>query len=429
MVEIAGNNMPCALTIAERIILHLARYSKNAADFEVPMEVSQDGIGEALRITRAHVAVEVKKLKEAGELTERVSHVRRSRSKRKVYFLTEQGEMRARNVVDYAARNGISIEPLLDIRKCKPAELMATLSEENRRDLSFASAFRRPFLRSALPESSVNLISEDENGMASLPAEFRAGVLAACSEQERRAANSFAADYWLQHNDYRERLFHLLQAGRVGEAEMLLAAKGMTLSANVDQETYQILLRIPLRKNRHTAAAASAIMEMAIAVGDMRGAEKSGQEMLAADPSLEAQVSAMNALAMLSAGRVAESIGPLRAASSQPGMNGARAKAALAHALAMSGKMEESRRMLDSIDLSQPHGEDAEVLLRIYSEIGSTDLLLKRPEDALRYLSKAMAMAGDIPRPALHRHLAETYAMLGLEDKVREHRRLSGRAP
>jgi tetratricopeptide (TPR) repeat protein len=393
------------------------------------MEVSQDGIGEALRITRAHVAVEVKKLKDAGELTERISHVRRSRSKRKVYFLTEQGEMRARNVVDYAARNGISIEPLLDIRKCRPAELMATLNEENRRDLSFASAFRRPFLRSALPESSVNLISEDGNGLASLPAEFRAGVLVACSEQERRAAHSFAADYWLQHNDYRERLFHLLQAGRVGEAEMLLAAKGMTLSANVDQETYQILLRIPLRKNRHTAAVASAIMEMAIALGDMRGAEKAGQEMLAADPSLDAQVSALNALAMLSAGRVAESIGPLRAASSLPGMNGARAKAALAHALASTGKTDDSRRMLDSIDLSHPHGEDAEVLLRIYSEIGSTYLLLKRPEDALRYLSKALAMAGDIPRPALHRQLAETYSMLGLEDKVREHRRLAGRAP
>jgi tetratricopeptide (TPR) repeat protein len=428
MVETAGNDMPCALTIAERIILHLARYSKNAADFEVPMEVSQDGIGEALRITRAHVAVEVKKLKDAGELTEKISHVRRSRSKRKVYFLTEQGEMRARNVIDYAARHGISIEPLLDIRKCRPGELMSTLTAENRRDLSFASAFRRPFLRSALPESSVNLIAEDEEGMAALPAEFRAGVLAACSEQERREAHSFAADYWLKHGQYGERLYHLLQAGRMGEAEMLLASKGILLSANVDQETYHILLRIPLRRNRHTLAAAGAVMEMAIALGDMRGAEKAGQEMLAADPSVEAQVSAMSALAMLAAGRVAESIAPLRNASSLPGINGARAKAGLAHALAATGKTDESRRVLESIDLSQ-HGEDAEMLLRIYSEIGSTYLVLKRPEDALRYLSKALAMAGDIPRPALHRQLAETYSMLGLEDKVREHRRLASKAP
>ena len=239
MVEPAVTNMPCALTIAERIILHLARYSKNAMDFESPMEVSQDGIGEALRITRAHVAVEVKKLKDSGEVSERVSHVRRGKSKRKVYFLTELGELKARNVIDYAARNNISVDPLLDIRKCKPTELLDSLSLEGRRDLTFAAAFRQSFRRDALPDSSVTLIAEDEEGLALLPADFRQGVLVSCTEAERRAAHSFAADYWLQKGDYGERLFHLLQAGRVSEAEMLLASKGLMLSANVDLDTYR----------------------------------------------------------------------------------------------------------------------------------------------------------------------------------------------
>jgi tetratricopeptide (TPR) repeat protein len=418
--------MPCALTIAERIILHLARYSKNAMDFESPMEVSQDGIGEALRITRAHVAVEVKKLKDSGEVSERVSHIKRGKSKRKVYFLTELGELKARNVVDYAARNNISIDPLLDIRKCKPAELLQSLSQEGRRDLSHAAAFRKPFRRDALPDSSITLISEDEQGYALLPVEFSKGVLASCTEAERRAAHSFAADYWLQKGDYGERLFHLLQAGRLSEAEMLLASKGSILSATVDKDTYQTLLRIPLRKGRYTVPAATAIMEMAITLGDLRGAEKGAQEMLAVDPSLALQADGLTGMALLSAGRVAESIAPLRRASALPGMSGIRVKASLAHALAASGRQEEARLLLESITASQPHGEDTEVLLRTYAEMGSTYLALRRPEDALRYLSKALAMAGDIPRPALHRSLAETYALLGLEDKVREHRRLAG---
>ena len=429
MVEQAVTNMPCALTIAERIILHLARYSKNAEDFESPMEVSQDGIGEALRITRAHVAVEVKKLKDSGEVSERISHVRRGKSKRKVYFLTELGELKARNVVDYAARNNIAIDPLLDIRKCKPTELLDSLSPEGRRDLSFAAAFRRPFRRAALPESSVTLIAEDELGMALLPQEFRLGVLASCSEMERRAAHSFAADYWLQQAEYGERLFHLVSASRLSEAEMLLASKGITLSANVDVETYQALLRIPLRKGRYTVPAAIAIMEMAITLGDMRGAEKGALELLASDPGLTLQADAYRGMALLGAGRVAECIAPLRRAATLSGMISMRVKASLAHALAEAGQLQESQRLLESMNGPQLHGEDTEVLLRTYAEMGAAYLAMRKPEDALRYLSKALAMAGDVPRPALHRQLAEVYTLLNLEDKAREHRRLATSPP
>jgi tetratricopeptide (TPR) repeat protein len=133
-------------------------------------------------------------------------------------------------------------------------------------------------------------------------------------------------------------------------------------------------------------------------------------------------------MAMLSAGRIAESIAPLRRTSSLPGMSGQRVKASLAHALAAAGQLDEARLLLESMSSSQPHGEDTEVLLRTYAEMGTAYLILRHPEDALRYLSKALAMAGGIPRPALHRSLAETYSRLGLEDKAREHRRLAGPA-
>jgi tetratricopeptide (TPR) repeat protein/DNA-binding MarR family transcriptional regulator len=427
MVEEAVTNMPCALTIAERIVLHLARYSKNAADFEVPMEVSQDGIGEALRISRAHVAVEIKKLKDSGEVSERISHVRRGKSKRKVYFLTDQGEAKARVVTEYASRNNISVDPLLDIRKCRPAELMASLSEEGRRDLSFAAAFRRPFLRAALPDSSVTLVPEDEQGMAVLPADFRAGVLASCSEVERRAAHSFAADYWLKRSEYGERLHHLLQAGRTGEAEMLLASKGLALSACVDAGTYRELRATRLRRNRYLVPSLAAEIEMAIALGDAKGAEAIGRELIDADAGMGPQVAAWVGMAALASGDVAGSIAPLRVGC--PGMLGARSKASLARALAATGNRSEALRILEGLELPQAHAEDVEQLLRTYAEIGSAYGALDRHEDALRYQSKALAMAGETRRPALHRSIAETYAAMGLEEKAREHRRLAAKAP
>ena len=124
--------MATPITVGERIVLHLAQYSKHMNDFDAPFEVSQDGIGEALRISRAHAAIELKKLKEAGTVTERIAHIKAGPVKRKVYFLTEAGEAKARDLKDFANRQGIELSPLLDLRKCKGEELWAQLNPDSR---------------------------------------------------------------------------------------------------------------------------------------------------------------------------------------------------------------------------------------------------------------------------------------------------------
>ncbi len=142
--------MATPITVGERIVLHLAQYTKHSNDFDAPFEVSQDGIGEALRISRAHAAIELKKLKEAGTVTERIAHIRAGPVKRKVYFLSEAGESKARNLKDFASRQGIEISPLLDLKKCKGEDLWVQLNPESRSLMAKAAVFRKPFQRSAL---------------------------------------------------------------------------------------------------------------------------------------------------------------------------------------------------------------------------------------------------------------------------------------
>ncbi|HOL07627.1 MAG TPA: hypothetical protein PKX44_05065 [Methanomassiliicoccaceae archaeon] len=83
--------MAITLTVGERILFHLLQYSKYIDSFDAPIDITQDGIAAALRISRAHAALELKKLKNAGEVKERLSHIKRGRTKRKVYFLTPLG--------------------------------------------------------------------------------------------------------------------------------------------------------------------------------------------------------------------------------------------------------------------------------------------------------------------------------------------------
>jgi len=96
------------ITVSERIIYHLGNYVKYEDKFEVPFDVTQDGISQSCNISRAHAAIELKKLRETGIVDERLSHVRKGKARRKVYFLTQAGKSKAQDVQQYVRHNGIT---------------------------------------------------------------------------------------------------------------------------------------------------------------------------------------------------------------------------------------------------------------------------------------------------------------------------------
>ena len=106
------------LTVSERILYHLNAYVKYEDKYEVPFDVTQDGVSQACSISRAHAAVELKKLKSAGIIEERLSHVKKGKAKRKVYFLTPKGKADASDVLQYVKDN--AIEPMVDTTRISP---------------------------------------------------------------------------------------------------------------------------------------------------------------------------------------------------------------------------------------------------------------------------------------------------------------------
>ncbi len=106
------------LTVSERILYHLSAYVKYEDKYESPFDVTQDGISQACSISRAHAAIELKKLRAARIVEERLSHVRRGKSRRKVYFLTMSGKSKAADVVQYV--KDYSIVTMVDASKVSP---------------------------------------------------------------------------------------------------------------------------------------------------------------------------------------------------------------------------------------------------------------------------------------------------------------------
>lgn len=87
-----------SLTIEDRILLHLSQFHSHLDEVEVPFEISQPGIADALHIRRSHVSYTLKGLKGKGYVKEQISHIKNIIRKRKVYFLTVEGNDYARKL-------------------------------------------------------------------------------------------------------------------------------------------------------------------------------------------------------------------------------------------------------------------------------------------------------------------------------------------
>ena len=96
-----GDGMSVSLTVGERIVLHLSHYGKYMDAYEVPMDICQDGIARALGISRAHATLELKKLKSRNKVVEKRVHIKKGRTRRKVYFLSTSGENMAKYLYSF----------------------------------------------------------------------------------------------------------------------------------------------------------------------------------------------------------------------------------------------------------------------------------------------------------------------------------------
>jgi tetratricopeptide (TPR) repeat protein len=90
-----------SLTVRDKIIVHLAPFSRCADDFECPEAMSQAGISIAIGKSRAHTTLELSRMKEDALVSERLAHVSGTKSKRKTYTLTAQASVTERQITEH----------------------------------------------------------------------------------------------------------------------------------------------------------------------------------------------------------------------------------------------------------------------------------------------------------------------------------------
>jgi len=410
------------LTVGERILLHLSQFSKYQDEYDVPFDVSQDGIASALRISRAHAAIELKKLKESDDVAERLAHIRKGKNRRKVYFLSQRGEEKARRIREFAEKEGIDVKPLLDIRRCNGEELWRSLDPDLRPLLARACIFRKPFRRDALPETSVTILPEDRFGLVEMPEELSESVLQLLDERGLRDCHSFAADYWLNEGDYVERLHHLIMAGRIMEAEMLISVRGNDLLNRADDELYATCSLLSEPSKRHRSEVKRFMAELTLRT-------QHHEECLEVIKSLRTGIESDVLFAFIMEGKLLIQIGQpedalesLKEARTLVRGTDITLECEVSRALVESGQYEEARDLLEQLLPETARSGDGRRLADIQYLLGISNLRLGETVDAVKYLSKGMGVAKDEDRIRWYAALSEAYLELGMKEKSEEYR-------
>jgi len=231
-------------TIRERALLHLNRFPNITPSevFNVPFDLTQDGIASVLGISRAHASLELKKLKELGKIDDWQAHIKGSGSKRRVYYILPDGVADAAALIKKLEKSGISVDAMLDMKRCDPGIMWESLSAKDRESFGLACVFRLPVPRKAVPETNTGIIPADFYGLICITDTVREKYLSLADPEKIKVWHSRAADWWMDEgDDDQERLYHLVKAGRNTEACKLASRKSEIFIENPNEDLLAII--------------------------------------------------------------------------------------------------------------------------------------------------------------------------------------------
>ena len=227
------------LTQAERAMMHLYRYRFFNMDVEriAPFELTQDGIGEALGISRSYASLIVGRMDREGLLRMGRSAVANDngRNPRKIYMLSKEGEERCRKLID-----GREPDDLLpqSINHCR-TDRFDSLDREDRDLLGALMLIDSPVHYRQIPGGrSVPLLPVDPKGIVSIRKKTKRLYIDRADPETLRRWHSIAAD-WCADNGapVGERLLHLVRAERNREAARLAVSNRYAIMDSPDPET------------------------------------------------------------------------------------------------------------------------------------------------------------------------------------------------
>jgi len=402
------------LTIWERIVLHLARYNlRNPLEYNTTWDLTQDGIASSLRITRAHVSIELKKLKNQGKVEEMYTHVSGGKSKRKAYCLTPLGMSEAERIKDFVEETGIDFMPLLDMKRCDPNALLDSLDDLSKSVLGLACVLRYSVKRDTLPETKQPVIPVDVNGDTVVSDNLKNRVLSAIDEERLSEIHSTAADYWLTvEPDRQERLYHLMKAGRIRDACRLLIKDKDDFLDSMSEDFWHIVSGLEDFPEKYSIDILTMKIATALEFGDNDSAKEAAERLSAIDKE---KGMLFISDVELSKGNVDGAIAILE--SNKDCSDRVEWDLRMAGCLAALARYDEAKKLLENTQKDINRTGNLSRLNDVYLLLSTVLIRMGRPDEAIKQLNKASSGAGKRDLKKIELKLGEAHIAKGLADR------------
>lgn len=211
-------------------------------EYNLPFDMTQDGIGTAIGISRAHTSLELKKLRNREQVKEKQVRVVNSNVRRKVYHLTDAGISEAESVKQRLKSVGIAFETILDPRYCNPKLMWAGLNASDRDVFGLVCVLRIPVSKESLPHSTPGVVPFTHKGMVDLSEGDKKRYLRAADPKNIRNWHSMAADWYIENGlSNAEKLYHLIKAGRDVESERLLVRHALKFISSYREDLLDVI--------------------------------------------------------------------------------------------------------------------------------------------------------------------------------------------
>ena len=278
-------------TVGERILLHLYNYRTVDLNdyFNIPWDITQDGISTSLRISRAHASLELKKQKEKGYIKDSLVRIYGGKVRRLAYELTELGIKTAVELQEKAKGAGIDVRTLTDVRRQDASVVLENLRDGDRFALGVACAFRVAVPMDALPSHEKSAIPTDVGGFTSITPDLKGRVMRAAGKDEIREWHSYAADFYADRGQYStipdedcrmvERAYHLLLAERYIDACKVIEKNPYVMMLSDDKGFYEVVRDVPLDsiKDRFKVDFLMLKAELALSQRDLKTARETSE--------------------------------------------------------------------------------------------------------------------------------------------------------
>lgn len=241
------------ITQAERVLIHLYSYRHLDENEKhgVPFDITQDGVGESVGISRSHASLILGKMERNGLVSSRQASVDSApvgTTLRKVYHLTRRGLDECESLMrSLGEPEGLDVEDIFpkNLNYCR-SDAFDSLDRRDRDLLGCMMVLDGSVHVSQLPNGRNHpLLPIDARGFVAIREDVTERFLHRATEDDLRRWNSLAADWCADHGlPSRQRLRHLIMGGRVREAVRLAKDSAFELMDRPDAETADALDRL-----------------------------------------------------------------------------------------------------------------------------------------------------------------------------------------